>query len=156
MSRRRRGGPEGLTIIYWRDIPAQITATVDGATAKTMLEPRFQHAIDRAAAVADLTETEAYIAQWRRDHEPADGLSDQLASAGGLDALVEARATDLDQRYPRERLEQLVAQGGADAGANGQETGGKASGGKASGDTTTGHITGPDTEDDHEDEESDR
>lgn len=114
MARRRRGGPEGLTTIYWRDIPAQITATIGGTTAKTMLEPRFQHAIDRAAAVADLTETEAYIAQWRRANEPVDGLADELASAGDLDALVQTRAADVDRRYPRDRLEQLVASGGAD------------------------------------------
>ena len=105
MARRRRGGSDGLTVIYWRDIPAQVTASSGGATAKAMLEPRFQHAIDRAAAVADLTETEAYIAQWRRATEPLDGAPE---------AAVEAEAAALADRYPRERLERLVAQGGAE------------------------------------------
>jgi len=106
MARRRRGNANALTTIYWRDIPAQITASADGATAKVMLEPRFQHAIDRAAAVADLTETEAYVAQWRKVNTPLDGDPQTTAD--------EAAAT-LAAAYPRERLEQLVAQGGAEA-----------------------------------------
>jgi len=114
MARRRRGGADGLTTIFWRDIPAQVTATIGGVTAKAMLEPRFQHAIDRAAAVADLTETEAYIAQWRRVTEAVEPGADP-AAAGTVDAVVEARATDLNDRYPRPRLEELVAAGGAEA-----------------------------------------
>ena len=94
-----------MTTIYWRDIPAQITVTADGESHKALLEPRFQQAIDRAATVADLTETEAYIAQWRRDSAPLDGDPAQV---------VEASARDVAGRYPQERLERLVAQGGVD------------------------------------------
>ena len=103
---RRRATASGVTTIYWRDIPAQVTASADGVTQKAMLEPRFQHAIDRAAAVADLTETDAYIAQWRKVQSPIEG--DPKAAAEGL-------ATRLNEEYPRDRLEQLVAQGGAEA-----------------------------------------
>lgn len=70
-----------------------------------MLEPRFQHAIDRAAAVADLTETEAYVAQWRRVSTPLE--NDAKATATQV-------AATLTADYPRDRLEQLVAQGGAE------------------------------------------
>ncbi len=116
MSRRRRGGGDALTIIYWRDIPAQVTATQAGESAKVLLEPRFQHAIDRAATVADLTETEAYVAQWRRDPRPLAG--DPAPGSLTRDDLQE-RATqaadELSERYPRERLEALVAQGGAES-----------------------------------------
>ena len=94
-----------MTVIYWRDIPAQVTASAGGTTAKVLLEPRFQHAIDRAATVADLTETEAYVAQWRRHQVPLDGDPDQAA---------ESLATRLSTDYPRTRLEALVAQGGAE------------------------------------------
>ncbi|MEM7275540.1 MAG: virulence factor [Actinomycetota bacterium] len=95
-----------MTTIYWRDIPAQVTASGDGVTGKAMLEPRFQHAIDRAAAVADLTETDAYVAQWRRVQSPLDGDPTEAA---------EALAAKLSQDYPRDRLERLVAQGGAES-----------------------------------------
>lgn len=100
---RRRGNSNSITLIYWRDIPAQITASHDGVTEKALLEPRFQHAIDRAAAVAGLTETESYVAQWRR-------VSSPLAS-DPVQAATEAVSRFTDD-YPRERLEQLVAQGG--------------------------------------------
>lgn len=105
---RRRGSSNGLTTIFWRDIPAQVTANRDGETEKAMLEARFQHAIDRAAAVADLTETEAYVAQWRKVTAPLDGDAERAA---------EAEAARLSDDYPRERLEQLVAQGGAETGS---------------------------------------
>ena len=101
--RSRRGGP-GIVTIYWRDIPAQITATTaEGGTGKVLLEPRFQHAIDRAAHVAGLTDTHSYIAQWRRVAGTAQG--DPAAAA-------QAAADTVHSDYPRDRLEALVASGG--------------------------------------------
>ena len=42
MPRRGRGGP-GLTTIYWRDIPAQVTATTeDGGKEQVLMHDRFQ------------------------------------------------------------------------------------------------------------------
>lgn len=103
MNRRRRGGP-GLVTIFWRDIPAQVRAdTADGDTERLLLEPRFQHAIDRAATVAGLTDTHSYVAQWRRESAGIDG---EPAAA------AHARAAELDRAYPRDRLEALVANGG--------------------------------------------
>ena len=65
----------------------------------------FQHAIDRAAAVAGLTETESYVAQWRR-------VSSPLAS-DPVQAAIEA-VSRFNDDYPRDRLEQLLAQGRID------------------------------------------
>ncbi len=103
--RRARGGP-GLVVIHWRDIPAQVSGTSPGGhTEKVLLEPRFQHAIDRAAHVAGLTDTDDYVAQWRRvDH--TDGVDDDIAAA------ARAAADRIHREYPRERLEALVASGG--------------------------------------------
>ncbi|MDA9241727.1 virulence factor, partial [bacterium] len=53
--RRRRAKTDEIVTIYWRDIPAQVTATTDGNKGSWLLEERFQVAIDRAAAVAGLT-----------------------------------------------------------------------------------------------------
>ncbi|MDG2027047.1 MAG: virulence factor [Acidimicrobiales bacterium] len=101
--RSRRGGP-GLVTIYWRDIPAQITATTaDGDTEKVLLEPRFQHAIDRAAHVAGLTDTNDYVQEWRRVSTTVDG--DPAAAA-------QDTADTIHSDYPRDRLEALVAAGG--------------------------------------------
>lgn len=103
---RRRAKPVGVTTIYWRDIPAQVTASRDGAAEKILLDPRFQHAIDRAAAVAGLTETQAYVGEWRKETAPIqEGLSASEAA--------ETRANELNDTYPRPELEKLVASGGA-------------------------------------------
>ncbi len=106
MSRRRpRGGP-GLVTIYWRDIPAQVTATgADGTSQKLLLEDRFQHAIDRAAGVAGLTDTNDYVNEWRRVPSPVDG--DPLAAA-------QAAVDTLQTEFHRDRLEAFVANGGLD------------------------------------------
>jgi len=100
---RRNAGP-GVVTIYWRDIPAQITITTeDGETEKVLLEPRFQHAIDRAAHVAGLTDTHNYVEQWRR---VAGALDREPGSA------AQATADAIHSDYPRDRLEALVASGG--------------------------------------------
>lgn len=103
MNRRRNRTPSFETI-YWRDIPAQVTAnTNNGHNEKIMLQPRFQHAIDRAAGVAELTETHKYIEQWRRVTTPV--ADDVIAAA-------RSAAEDIQREYHRDRLETLVANGG--------------------------------------------
>ena len=44
-----------LVTIYWRDIPAQVTAQRGRSREKALLDARFQDAIDRAALVAGLS-----------------------------------------------------------------------------------------------------
>lgn len=55
-----------LTVILWRDIPAQVTASDGSATARRELSDRFQKAIDAAAMRAGLVESDAYLEGWRR------------------------------------------------------------------------------------------
>lgn len=66
MSRTRSDSPS-LTIITWRDIPAQVTARKGGDTAKAELSSRFQVAIDRAAMYAGLFGTDEYLTEWRKE-----------------------------------------------------------------------------------------
>ena len=105
MSRGRRSGRTGrsLTTISWRDIPAQVTATADGVTEKLLLPARFQHAIDRAAAVADKTEAHAYVAEWRRVSRPFEGEPAEAAAA----EIARLRAA-----FTKQRLDELVRSGG--------------------------------------------
>jgi len=102
-SGRRRGGP-ALSTISWRDIPAQLTARAGDDQHKVLLHARFQHAIDRAAAVAGLTSTHDYVQHWRTSSSP---LTD-----GDIEAQLDQRCAEIDDQYPRERLEALVANGG--------------------------------------------
>ena len=52
-----------LTILYWRDIPAQVIARAGRAGAKAELSRRFTEAIDAAAMRAGLTDSDAYLAE---------------------------------------------------------------------------------------------
>ena len=100
---RRRGGPT-LSTIWWRDIPAQLTGRAGDDQHKVLLHARFQHAIDRAAAVAGLTSTHDYVQQWRTSSSPlGDGI---------VEAQLDQRCAEIDDQYPRDRLETLVANGG--------------------------------------------
>ncbi|MEM7285603.1 MAG: virulence factor [Actinomycetota bacterium] len=105
MSRRRRGGGPELVTIYWRDIPAQVNASSEAGKHQAMLSPRFQHAIDRAAGVAGLTDTDSYVQQWRRVAQPL---------AGDPSTAADDEVARLEAIYDRDRLEELVATGGDD------------------------------------------
>ena len=103
---RRRGGGPSLATISWRDIPAQLTARSGSDQHKVLLHARFQHAIDRAAAVAKLTSTHDYVQEWRNDS--------RALAAGDVVALLDQHCAELEAAYPRDRLEALVANGGLD------------------------------------------
>jgi hypothetical protein len=80
MSRPGRDGAATLTIISWRDIPAQVTAKKGPDTAKQELSQRFQVAIDRAAMYAGLFETDEYLTEWRREtRQCGDDLDREVA-----------------------------------------------------------------------------
>ena len=92
-----------LTVISWREIPAQVTAGKGRQAARVQLSERFQEAIDAAAMRAGLIGTDTYLEQWRRDARPC---------GDDLEAEVAAAAAELERDYPDERLEQLVRASG--------------------------------------------
>ncbi len=95
-----------LTVVYWRDIPAQVIARAQGRgrTARRALPGRFQEAIDRAAMRAGLAGSDAYLEQWRRG-EP-------IAGGGDLEAEADALAGRLEAEFTDDALAALVASGG--------------------------------------------
>ena len=94
-----------LTVIWWRDIPAQVTAKEGRRSARAQLPERFQEAIDAAAMRAGLIGTDAYLAEWRR--EPRDCDDD-------LEREVAEEIAWLDAAYPDDTLERLVRSDGRD------------------------------------------
>lgn len=104
----RRSTAPSLDTIYWRAIPVQLTARAGAEQHKVLLDARFQHAIDRAAAVAGLTATDDYMNEWRVVTEPLDDTGIDVA------AMLDRRCADLEAAYPRDRLEALVVAGGVD------------------------------------------
>ena len=95
-----------LTIVYWRDIPAQVIARTGRRTAKAELPKRFMEAIDAAAMRASATDADAYLAEWRRG-EPTPCRDD-------LDAVVKEALAELEGAYGGDRLKKLVESGGRD------------------------------------------
>jgi Virulence factor len=96
-----------LTVIWWRDIPAQVTAKQGRTRAARSLDERFQEAIDAAAMRAGLIGSDAYLEEWRRESR---------SCGDDLDAEVEQEVEWLDAAYTNDILERLVR-------GNGRETG---------------------------------
>lgn len=97
-----------LTVVYWRDIPAQVIVKAGRQSAKRQLSERFETAIDRAAMRAGLRDTDSYLAQWRRD-APVDCGDD-------LESEAESAAARLEEEYGEERPKALVVSGGLERG----------------------------------------
>jgi hypothetical protein len=97
-----RSGCE-ITVIRWRNIPAQVVAKRGRESAKRELSPRFQVAIDRAAMYAGLFGTDEYLSEWVRDSRPC-----------GEDLEIEAaqEAARLEEEYTPEVLNELAGNGG--------------------------------------------
>ena len=96
-----------LTIIYWRDSPAQVVAKQGRRSAKRELPPRFAEAIDMAAMRSGARDDQSYLDEWRRG-EPSPCGED-------LDQAADAALVRLDAEYDRERLAELVNAGGREA-----------------------------------------
>ena len=93
-----------LTVIWWRDIPAQVVAKAGRTSAKRELPQRFQDAIDRAAMRGGARETDAYLAEWRR--------ADPVPCGDDLEAAAAEAAATFERDYDDARLAALVAAGG--------------------------------------------
>ncbi len=92
-----------LSVIWWRDIPAQVMAKDGRLSNKYILPGRFQEAIDRAAVKAGLAGTDDYLAQWHRESR---------ACGADLEAEVAAEVELLEAAYPAARLKDLADTGG--------------------------------------------
>ena len=70
-----------VTIVYWRDIPAQVIVGKGRRGSKAPLPERFEQAIDRAAMKIGAEDSDAYMAEWRKA-EPftVEGETDDIAA----------------------------------------------------------------------------
>ena len=98
-----------LSIICWRDIPAQVVVRHGRETAKVQLSARFQEAVDRAAMRAGRGSSDAYLADWKR--------SDPRPCGEDLKAEAAAEAERIEAAYTDEALEVLVRAKGLAAGS---------------------------------------
>ena len=96
-----------LIITFWRDLPSQVTVRQGRREEKRMLSAKFQEAIDMAAMRAGTTDSDAYLADWRRG-EPSPCGDDLAAEADRAVAGIEAA-------YDKDRIKGLIAAGGREA-----------------------------------------
>jgi hypothetical protein len=92
-----------LTVIWWRDIPAQVVAGQGRGAARVVLPERFQEAIDLAATRAGLIGSDEYLDAWRKVSAPFEG---------DPQAAVAAEAARLEAAYPDDVLADLARDGG--------------------------------------------
>ena len=95
-----------VTIVFWRDIPAQVIVGKGRKCAKKQLAERFEQAIDRAAMRAGMAGTDDYLTEWRK--------SDPIALEGDAQDLAHSEAERLEVEYDHERIKTLVDNFGYD------------------------------------------
>ncbi|WP_282077133.1 virulence factor [Epibacterium ulvae] len=93
-----------VTIVYWRDIPAQVIVGKGRRGSKRQLEERFEQAIDRAAMKVNAKDADAYLAEWRK--------AKPYSVEGDASEIAEAEAQRLEHEFDQERLKALIANDG--------------------------------------------
>ena len=94
----------GVTIVYWRDIPAQVIVGRGRKGAKRQLAERFEQAIDRAAMKSGLVGTDDYLSEWRKVQK--------ATIEGDAVAIADAEAERLEAEYDHELVKTLIANNG--------------------------------------------
>lgn len=93
-----------VTVVYWRDIPAQVIVGRGRKAVKHPLPERFEQAIDRAAMASGMAGTDEYLSQWRK--------AAPVSREGDAPTAAAAEAARIDTEYGQERLKELIAGGG--------------------------------------------
>ena len=89
-----------VTVVYWRDIPAQVIVGKGRRGSKRQLSERFEQAIDRAAMKVNARDADAYLAEWRKGAP--------FAVQGDPDAVADAEAARLEAEYDAARIRALI------------------------------------------------
>jgi hypothetical protein len=93
-----------VTIVYWRDIPAQVIVGKGRRGAKVQLSERFEQAIDRAAMKVGAGGTDEYLAEWRK--------AAPYPVEGDPQAVAQAEAERLETEYDSDRIKALLSNDG--------------------------------------------
>jgi len=93
-----------VTIVYWRDIPAQVIVGRGRSGAKAALPERFEQAIDRCAMRVGARDSDAYMAEWRK--------AAPYAVEGDAQQVANAEAARLAEEYDSHRIRTLIENDG--------------------------------------------
>jgi len=97
-----------VTIVFWRDIPAQVIVGKGRRGAKVQLTERFEQAIDRCAMKVGARDTDSYLADWRK--------ADPYDVAGEQEQVARAEAARLEADYDTAKIKTLITNDGWEAG----------------------------------------
>lgn len=93
-----------VTIVYWRDIPAQVIVGKGRRGSKVQLPERFEQAIDRCAMKVGARDTDAYLAEWRK--------AAPVEVPGEDEAVADAEVARIVAEYDTARIVALIANDG--------------------------------------------
>ena len=89
-----------VTIVYWRDMPAQVIVGKGRRGTKLPLPERFEQAIDRAAMKSGAAGSDEYLEGFRKAASyTVDGSDADVAAA---------EAARIDTEYDQEKLKVLI------------------------------------------------
>ena len=97
-----------ITIVYWRDIPAQIIAEQgrgrNRKQFKIELGKKFIVSIDSAAMKSGAEGSDDYLSDWRR--------SDPEEISDNLELEVNKLKKEIEEKYSNSKLKELISNGG--------------------------------------------
>ena len=104
IQRLREESMADVTIVYWRDMPAQVIVGKGRRGTKLPLPERFEQAIDRAAMKSGAAESDAYLEGFRKAAPyTVDGADADVAAA---------EVARIDAEYDLEKIKALIANDG--------------------------------------------
>ena len=92
-----------LTIVFWRDIPAQLLIGSGRKALKLKLSDKFEKAIDRCAMKIGAKDSESYLKDWHKRTVPLQSIGPNA---------IELEAERLEQDYDTEKLKALILNNG--------------------------------------------
>ena len=93
-----------VTIVYWRDIPAQVIVGKGRRASKVQLPERFEQAIDRCAMKIGAKDADAYLAEWRK--------ADPYSVEGDDAEVAKSEAAKLDTEFDQDHIKTLIGNDG--------------------------------------------
>ncbi|MBK0326623.1 virulence factor [Rhodobacteraceae bacterium F11138] len=90
-----------VTVVYWRDIPAQVIVGKGRRGAKRPLSERFEQAIDRAAMKINARDSDAYLAEWRK-------AAPYVVEGTDPQSVADSEVARLESEYDKTRIKALI------------------------------------------------